>query len=157
PADVIDLAIKQRRAALCDRNAASGSASASARPACQLIVAPLVRGSGSDVEVCGVLVAELDSSKASAAQAWGGGNLDFAACAAHLIGVSLEALEARAILARTNNALEERVGIPNFVGQTPAALAVIEFVNKVGRSDSTVLVYGESGVGKELVAHAIHK
>ncbi|WP_457626316.1 sigma-54-dependent transcriptional regulator [Persephonella sp.] len=34
---------------------------------------------------------------------------------------------------------------------------VIEFIKKVAPFDNTVLIYGESGVGKELVARAIHQ
>ena len=42
------------------------------------------------------------------------------------------------------------------VGEAEAIRKVKRFVNRVGRSDSTVMVYGESGTGKELVARAIH-
>ena len=42
------------------------------------------------------------------------------------------------------------------VGESDGIQKVKRFVNRVGRSDSTVMVYGESGTGKELVARAIH-
>jgi DNA-binding NtrC family response regulator len=42
------------------------------------------------------------------------------------------------------------------VGSGPAMLRVLELVRKVGPTRSTVLITGESGVGKELVARAIH-
>ena len=42
------------------------------------------------------------------------------------------------------------------VGEAESIRKVKRFVNRVGRSDSTVMVYGESGTGKELVARAIH-
>ncbi len=42
------------------------------------------------------------------------------------------------------------------VGQSPAFLAVINKTAALARSDATVLVSGETGSGKELVARAIH-
>ncbi|MEK6606385.1 MAG: sigma-54 dependent transcriptional regulator [Myxococcota bacterium] len=42
------------------------------------------------------------------------------------------------------------------VGQSPALRAVLEKVEQVARTDSTVLLRGETGTGKELVARAIH-
>jgi len=43
------------------------------------------------------------------------------------------------------------------VGASPALQAVLTWVAKVGPTDSTVLITGETGTGKELVARAIHK
>ena len=43
------------------------------------------------------------------------------------------------------------------VGKSPAIIKVLEQVNKVACTDSTVLILGETGVGKELVAEAIHR
>ncbi len=51
-------------------------------------------------------------------------------------------------------AVQERFGI---VGTSPALQHVIDRVRQVARTDITVLVEGESGVGKELIAHAIHE
>src|SRR4029077_20934911 len=42
------------------------------------------------------------------------------------------------------------------VGDSPALQSVLTEVERVGPTDSTVLVLGETGTGKELVAHAIH-
>ncbi|MGQ9896939.1 MAG: sigma 54-interacting transcriptional regulator [Acidobacteriota bacterium] len=40
--------------------------------------------------------------------------------------------------------------------ESPAMLAVVERIEKIRSSDVTVLITGESGVGKELVARALH-
>ena len=42
------------------------------------------------------------------------------------------------------------------IGQSPAIQKVLEQVRIVAPTDSTVLLYGETGTGKELVARAIH-
>ena len=47
-------------------------------------------------------------------------------------------------------------GIRGMVGDTPPMQRVYELTNMVARRDTTVLVTGESGTGKDLVAQAIH-
>jgi len=42
------------------------------------------------------------------------------------------------------------------VGSSPALEAVLEQVERVGPTDATVLILGETGTGKELVAQAVH-
>jgi formate hydrogenlyase transcriptional activator len=42
------------------------------------------------------------------------------------------------------------------IGNSPALESVLEQVEQVGPTDSTVLIQGETGTGKELVARAIH-
>src|SRR3989449_8152585 len=43
------------------------------------------------------------------------------------------------------------------IGSSPALQRVLAQVAKVATTDSTVLILGETGTGKELVARAIHK
>ena len=44
----------------------------------------------------------------------------------------------------------------NLIGKSPAMKEVYRFIERVSRTDATVLITGESGTGKELVARAIH-
>jgi transcriptional regulator with PAS, ATPase and Fis domain len=46
--------------------------------------------------------------------------------------------------------------IANFVGTSPQALAVKRQARRVAQTGSPVLLLGETGTGKELLAHAIH-
>jgi two-component system response regulator PilR (NtrC family) len=52
--------------------------------------------------------------------------------------------------------LEQRYAFGNIVGESPKMRAVFGVVERVARTNSTVLLQGESGTGKELVARAIH-
>ena len=49
-----------------------------------------------------------------------------------------------------------RHGMGEIIGSSPPMQEVFETIEKVGPTDSTVLIFGESGTGKELVARAIH-
>jgi PAS domain S-box-containing protein len=64
-------------------------------------------------------------------------------------------------LQEENVALREEIDktsmFEEIVGNSPALTAVLSRVTKVARSDSTVLLTGETGTGKELVARAIHR
>jgi PAS domain S-box-containing protein len=64
-------------------------------------------------------------------------------------------------LYRENLALRDEIDrssmFEEIVGISPALHAVLSLVSKVAPTDSTVLITGETGTGKELVARAIHK
>ena len=64
-------------------------------------------------------------------------------------------------LYKENVALREEIDIARMfeeiVGSSPALQAVLSRVAKVAPTDSTVLITGETGTGKELIARAIHK
>src|SRR5438132_2179558 len=64
-------------------------------------------------------------------------------------------------LQQENVALREEIDktsmFEEIVGGSPALTAVLSQVSKVASSDSTVLIAGETGTGKELVARAIHR
>jgi PAS domain S-box-containing protein len=64
-------------------------------------------------------------------------------------------------LYKENIALREEIDkasmFEEIVGESPALHAVLVRVAKVAPADSTVLITGETGTGKELIARAIHK
>ena len=66
----------------------------------------------------------------------------------------------KARLQQQNLYLQEEIkGVHNFeeiIGQSPGLTAVLENVRRVAATDSTVLITGETGTGKELIARAIH-
>ncbi len=57
---------------------------------------------------------------------------------------------------RLQEELKDRFKPANIIGNSKGMQAVYDLIAKVSKSDATVLIRGESGVGKELVAHAIH-
>ncbi|MEP7078641.1 MAG: sigma-54 dependent transcriptional regulator [Chthoniobacterales bacterium] len=52
--------------------------------------------------------------------------------------------------------VEERFGLENLIGESPALREVLDTIRQVAPSSANVLLDGESGTGKELAAHAIH-
>ncbi|MFZ0882925.1 MAG: sigma 54-interacting transcriptional regulator [Candidatus Acidiferrales bacterium] len=64
-------------------------------------------------------------------------------------------------LQRENVALREEIDsasmFEEIVGSSPALRTVLSRISKVGPTDSTVLLTGETGTGKELIARALHK
>jgi PAS domain S-box-containing protein len=64
-------------------------------------------------------------------------------------------------LQQENVALREEIDkasmFEEIVGNSPALTAVLTRLSKVAASDSTVLIAGETGTGKELIARAIHR
>ena len=52
--------------------------------------------------------------------------------------------------------VEERYGLENIIGESPALHEVLNTIRQVAPSSANVLIEGESGTGKELAAHAIH-
>jgi len=77
----------------------------------------------------------------------------------HLTTVVERALEMRA-LRDENRKLREELGhrydLQNIIGRSAAMQEVFQLVMRVAAAKSTVLIAGESGVGKDLIARAIH-
>ena len=53
-------------------------------------------------------------------------------------------------------ALKERYSFPNIVGKSDRMLRVLDLVSQVAPSRATILLTGETGTGKEVIAKAIH-
>ena len=48
-------------------------------------------------------------------------------------------------------------GLPGFIGKAPAVQRVFNMVRQVAQRDTSVLITGESGTGKDVVARALHQ
>jgi two-component system, NtrC family, response regulator HydG len=59
--------------------------------------------------------------------------------------------------AELNRRLDEKFGFEGVVGNSPQMHKIIETLKLVAPTDSTVLIAGENGTGKELVARALHQ
>ncbi|MBP7149150.1 MAG: sigma-54-dependent Fis family transcriptional regulator [Acidobacteria bacterium] len=57
---------------------------------------------------------------------------------------------------RLKTELLERTSFERIIGKSPAMQRVFQLLDKVAQVDSTVLITGESGVGKELIVQALH-
>jgi Nif-specific regulatory protein len=66
----------------------------------------------------------------------------------------LENLEKENLLLR--NRIEAEKSIPELVGESQVMKKLAILINKVAKTDATVLLLGESGTGKELIAKAVH-
>lgn len=57
---------------------------------------------------------------------------------------------------RLKQELSSYYGAPRIIGESKAMRAVFGLLEKISRTESTVLILGESGTGKELIASTIH-
>ncbi|MDD2672800.1 MAG: sigma 54-interacting transcriptional regulator, partial [Syntrophales bacterium] len=84
------------------------------------------------------------------------------------IAVAIDRVQANEEIARLNKKLleenlyyveeiEESLAFGEIIGKSNLALSLHRLIKKVAHSNSTVLIFGETGVGKELVARAIHR
>jgi Nif-specific regulatory protein len=91
-------------------------------------------------------------------------DLEFTLAVADTVAVAVENIRHRQELAenltrvRTENVeLRERLGIRSeIIGRSTAIRGVTEEISRAAAANSTVLIRGESGVGKELVARGVH-
>ena len=59
--------------------------------------------------------------------------------------------------AELNRRLDEKFGFEGVIGNSPQMHRLITLLQQIAPTDSTVLIQGENGTGKELVARAIHQ
>ena len=52
--------------------------------------------------------------------------------------------------------VSEKYSFPNIIGNHPKMLEIFEIIGKISKGDKTILIEGESGTGKGLIAKTIH-
>ena len=81
-------------------------------------------------------------------------------CPLFEISATLKRVADKRTLTNKTIALESRLkaveGSPDLIGRTPEMLRVKKLCEKIAPTDSSVLILGETGTGKELVARRIH-
>jgi Nif-specific regulatory protein len=86
-----------------------------------------------------------------------GEDLEFAVAVAKQLGNVIHQMQRQDSLSAENRSLRDQLRVESeLVGRSPAIQAIESQVGRVAGTNATVLVRGESGVGKELVARAIH-
>src|ERR671919_1976260 len=74
----------------------------------------------------------------------------------HALSSALEKRRLKAENAYLRSQLQERYKFEGLIGRSPAMRALFQLLETVSASASTILVTGETGTGKEVVARAIH-
>jgi len=88
---------------------------------------------------------------------WDSVDLLALSCIAQLLAAALGEKSAMASLSRENKRLRSQIGGTDFIGGSKRFGELVSFVEKVAPTGATVLLTGESGSGKEMVARAIHR
>jgi DNA-binding NtrC family response regulator len=73
-----------------------------------------------------------------------------------LVSNALERRDLRTTVSRLQKDLQQRYGFARIIGKSGAMQEISRTLIKVAASDATVLLHGESGTGKGLMARAIH-
>jgi two-component system response regulator PilR (NtrC family) len=121
----------------------------------------LDRLDGSEIDTL-VVVLSSDGKKSTALKIIDGGSYDYfikpvdTDVLRHLLERAIEKLR----IQRENRILREEISRKNasgdFIGATDAMRHLFESIKRIARATTNVIIRGESGVGKELVARAIH-
>ena len=121
----------------------------------------LTRLDGSNIDTL-VLVLSSDEKKATALKVIDAGSYDYFMkpvdldVLRHLLERAVEKLR----IQRENRILREEISRKNtlgdFIGATDAMHHLFDSIKRIARATTNVIIRGESGVGKELVARAIH-
>ena len=134
--------------AMWERCAVFTTASAAPAPAEHVLCVPLVGAEN----ILGVIY--LTSPATS--PPFGEDHVYFLSSVSRIAAVSLENLLKLDSLRAENQQLRADVGAATLIGESRAMSRVTEFIARVAKGDSTVLIRGESGTGKEMVARTIH-
>ena len=134
--------------AMWERCAAFTVASASPLPDQHVLCVPLIAVEN----ILGVIYLTAPASSPP----FGEDHVYFLTSVSRIAAVTLENLLKLDSLRAENQRLRADVGTDTLIGESRPMLKVTEFIGRVAKGDSTVLIRGESGTGKELVARAIH-
>ncbi len=74
-----------------------------------------------------------------------------------LIGKAYERRQLRKENAQLRTVLERSRPDSNMIGQSPAMLELFRLIERAGPTDKSILIQGETGTGKELVARSLHQ
>jgi len=75
----------------------------------------------------------------------------------HVLHTALEAKRLKTENAYLREQLDERFGLGAIVGRSPRMRALFQLIDTVAGTSTTILINGETGTGKEMVARAIHQ
>jgi len=122
----------------------------------------LSRLDGSEIDTL-VLVLSSDERKSTALKVIDSGSYDYFVkpvdtdVLRHLLERAVEKLR----IQRENRILREEISrkdrLGDFIGATDSMRHLFESIKRIARATTNVIIRGESGVGKELVARAIHE
>ncbi len=73
-----------------------------------------------------------------------------------IVGRGLEHLDLRQEVRNLRISLDKKYGFENILGQSKPLLYVLDMASRAAIATSTVLIHGETGTGKELLAKAVH-
>jgi two-component system response regulator PilR (NtrC family) len=73
-----------------------------------------------------------------------------------IVGKAVERKELEDENLHLRSALEERFTFSNIIGRSAKMQEIFSIVQRIAKTQSTVMISGESGTGKELIARAIH-
>jgi two-component system NtrC family response regulator len=73
-----------------------------------------------------------------------------------IIRQALKTQEMERELDHLRKEVSEKYSFPNIIGNHPKMQEIFELVGKVAKTDQTILIQGESGTGKDLIAKTIH-
>ena len=71
--------------------------------------------------------------------------------------IELHRSQRRAQWLEAENRILRAAGAPDFIASAPAMRPVLETMSRIGPSDANVLITGEHGTGKEVVAQTLHR
>ena len=73
-----------------------------------------------------------------------------------IIRQALKTQEMEKELEHLRKEVSEKFSFPNIIGAHPKMLEIFEIIGRVVKTDRTILIQGESGTGKDLIAKTIH-